>query len=99
MPQKFAPPKFRSEAGFGALVAGTISVVLPFFHLVWPFDIGDLAWRHWWRHWMYVAWALAILTFVLSVFARGKLRVAEMIMGLGMCPVRYELIQFNKYYM
>ena len=95
MPQKFAPPKFRSEAAFGALVAGTISVVLPFCHLAWLSTSGDLAWRHW----MYVAWALAILTFVLSVFARGKLRVAEMIMGLGMCPVRYELIQFNKYYM
>ena len=48
---------------------------------------------------MYVGWGLAILAFVLSFFARGKLRVAEIITGLGTCPVWYELIQFNMYYM
>ncbi len=95
MPQKFSRPKLRSEAAFGALVGGTVSTVLPFFRMIWPFDISDLMWRQW----MYGGWGLAILAFVLSFFARGKLRVAEMIMGFGMCPVWYEFIQFNEHYM
>jgi hypothetical protein len=95
LPQKFAPPKLRSEASFGALVAGTISIALLFIPRFWPFETAAISSRDW----IYAGWVIAGIAFVLSFFGRGKLRIAEMIMGLGMWPVWWELLQFDKYYM
>ncbi len=87
LPKKFAPPKLRSAVSFGALVSGTISTAFPFFRALWPFgiseSIGSIL--------LYLGWGLAGLAFVLSFFGRGKLRIAEMIMGLGMCPVYWQI--------
>lgn len=67
LPQKFPPPKARSEAGFGALVAGTLSILLPVISYFWPFETADISGRNW----IYAGWALAGLAFVLSFFGRG----------------------------
>jgi hypothetical protein len=87
LPQKFPPPRLRNEISFCALVSGTISTAFPLIRALWPFriseNIGSVL--------FYVAWGLAGLAFVLSFFGRGKLRIAEMIMGLVMCPVYWQI--------
>ena len=95
LPQKFPPPALRSDAAFGALIAGTISIALPFVSHLWPFELADISSRNW----IYAGWTIAGVAFLLSLFARGKLRIAEMIMGLSLWPVWWEMLQFDKYYM
>lgn len=87
LPEKFPPPKLRNEVSFGALVSGTMSTAFPFISLLWPGGISEDAWSIL----FYLAWGLGGLAFVLSFFGRGKLRIAEMIMGLSMCPVYWQL--------
>ena len=93
LPQKLPLPKFRDEISFGALVSGTISTAFPLIRALWPFsineNIGSVL--------FYLSWGLAGLAFVLSFFGRGRLRIAEMIMGLGMCPVYWQIYQLRDF--
>ena len=75
-------------------MSGTISTALPFITALWPFGISERIGSIL----FYLGWGLAGVAFVLSFFGRGKLRIAEMIMGLGMCPVWWEIWMIRRYY-
>jgi hypothetical protein len=50
-----------------------------------------------WTNLVYIGWALASLAVVLSPFGRGKLRIAEIIIGLGMWVFYWQIYRLKNF--
>jgi hypothetical protein len=85
----FPPSKVRSWTEFIALILGTLSALLYF-----PFVLGVMyLFLHegafsitetTQRAWIYAGWGTAGAGLVVSLFGNGKVRIAEMLIGIAM---------------